>query len=259
MLTFEIESSDMNPFEAYGIQHLSPSSCNLFTSSPAMFVLQKCMGVRSPVGAAAHRGTAVEAGIVEGLMNGVDDAACIKVAQSEFNKLAAFTSDSRREKEENALPDMVKMGLAELRPYGKPTATQGKIEYQIEGLAVPMIGFFDLEWGNHGILTDIKTTHALPSKISTNHARQVALYCASRGNNLSARVTYVTPKKSATYHLENVDQHVQALAQIALTIQRFLSVSDDAKELAKLVVPEVDSFYFADPMARKAAYDVWGL
>ena len=124
---------------------------------------------------------------------------------------------------------------------------------------VPMIGFYDFEWANHGILTDLKTTHALPSKISTSHARQVALYVAARGSNLDARLTYVTSKKSATYHLENVAQHVLALEKIALTIQRFLSISDDPAELAAIVVPEVDSFYFADPMARKAAFDVWGL
>jgi hypothetical protein len=217
------------------------------------------MKKRSQVGAAAYRGTAVEAGVVEGLLNGTSDEECAALAKAEFDKLTALSGDSRREKEAGAIGDMVKMGLAELRPYGKPTSTQGKIEYRIEGLMVPMIGFYDLEWANHGILTDIKTTHALPSKISTSHARQVALYCAARGTGLDARLTYVTSKKSATYHLENVDQHVQALGRIALTIQRFLSISDDPAELAAIVVPEVDSFYFADPMARKAAFDVWGL
>ena len=224
-----------------------------------MFVLEKCMKKRSPVGAAAYRGTAVEAGIVEGLLNGSDDETCAAIAKTEFDKLTALSGDSRREKEAGAIGDMVKMGLAELRPYGQPTSTQGKIEYHIEGLMVPMIGFYDFEWANHGILTDLKTTHALPSKISTSHARQVALYVAARGNNLDARLTYVTSKKSATYHLENVAQHVLALEKIALTIQRFLSISDDPAELAAIVVPEVDSFYFADPMARKAAFDVWGL
>jgi hypothetical protein len=248
-----------NPFEVHNLQHLSPSACNLFTNSPAMFVLEKCMKKRSPVGAAAYRGTAVEAGIVEGLLNGSDDETCAAIAKIEFDKLTALSGDSRREKEAGAIGDMVKMGLAELRPYGQPTSTQGKIEYHIEGLMVPMIGFYDFEWANHGILTDLKTTHALPSKISTSHARQVALYVAARGNNLDARLTYVTSKKSATYHLENVAQHVLALEKIALTIQRFLSISDDPAELAAIVVPEVDSFYFADPMARKAAFDVWGL
>jgi hypothetical protein len=249
----------MNPFEAYEIEHLSPSSCNLFVSSPAMFVLQKCMKVRTQVGAAAHRGTAVESGVVAGILDGLSDDECVRLAQEEFKTLTALSGDSRREKEEGAIKDMVLTGLKELRPYGKPTSTQGKIEYRFDDLLVPMIGFYDVEWADHGILTDIKTTHALPSKISTNHARQVALYRAARGDNLDARISYITPKKSATYNLENAREHLLALEKIALTIQRFLSLSDDAKVLASYVVPEVDSFYFADPMARKAAFEVWGL
>jgi len=248
-----------NPFEAYEIEHLSPSSCNLFVSSPAMFVLQKCMKLRTQVGPAAHRGTAVESGIVAGIVDGLPEKECIEVAVAEFSKLTALSSDFRREKEEAALADFVKMGLKELKPYGKPSSTQGKIHYEFEGLAVPMLGFYDVEWEDHGVLTDIKTTHALPSKISTNHARQVALYRAARGDNLDARVSYITPKKSATYSLENPREHLEALRLIGLTIQRFLSLSDDPKVLASYVVPEVDSFYFGDPVSRKAAYDVWGL
>jgi hypothetical protein len=30
-------------------------------------------------------------------------------------------------------------------------------------------------------------------------------------------------------------------------------------ELASLVVPDVDSFYFNDPITRQAAFDVWGI
>jgi hypothetical protein len=247
-----------NPFSIHQIEHLSPSTCNLFAASPAMFVLQKLMKVRSPVGAAAHRGTAVESGIVA-FLEGASAKDAVEVAQQEFAKLTALSGDPRREKEEAAIGDMVLTGIKELRDYGKPSSTQGKIEYKVEGLAVPMIGFYDLEWDNHGVLTDLKTTHALPSKISTSHARQVALYRAARGDNLDARITYVTPKKSATYVLENPREHLAALEKIALTIQRFLSLSDDAKVLASYVVPEVDSFYFADPIARKAAYEVWGL
>jgi hypothetical protein len=255
---YQIENA-MNPFEVYEIEHLSPSSCNLFVASPAMFVLQKCMKLRTSVGPAAHRGTAVESGIVAGLVDGLPEKECIEVAVAEFDKLTSLSADGRREKEEAALADFVKMGLKELMPYGKPSTTQGAIKHQVEGLAVPMIGYYDVEWENHGVLTDIKTTHALPSKISTNHARQVALYRAARGDNLDARVSYITPKKSATYALENPREHLAALEAIALTIQRFLSLSDDAKVLASYVVPEVDSFYFSDPVSRKAAYDVWGL
>lgn len=248
----------MNPFEIHGLQHLSPSACNLFVSSPAMFVMEKLMKKRSPVGAAAHRGTAVEDGIAAAL-NGAPIAEAVQVANRRFSMLTALSSDPRREKEEAAIPDMVRVGFGELVPYGQPTSMQGKIEYKVDGLAVPMIGFYDFEWENHGILLDLKTTHALPSKISTNHARQVALYIAARRANSDARLCYVTSKKSAVYHLENVRQHVEALGTIALTIQRFLSISNDPHELAAIVCPDVDSFYFSDPLARQAAYELWKL
>jgi hypothetical protein len=201
----------------------------------------------------------VESGIVHCLLTGEPIAEGVKVANKQFASLAALTGDPRKEKEAAAVPEMVAMGVKELEGYGKPSSTQGKIEYRVEGLLVPMIGFYDLEWEDHGVLTDIKTTHALPSKISTNHARQVALYVAARGDNLDARVTYVTPKKSATYAIENKREHVRSLERIALTIQRFLGISDDPKELASLVVPDVDSYLFADPVSRQQTYEIWGL
>jgi hypothetical protein len=252
-------TSSENPFDAHGIEHLSPSTCNLFIGSPAMFVLDKILKRRQPVGAAAHRGTAVEEGIVLGLTTGINDNECISAARQTYSRLSAFTGDPKRDKEGEAIADFVKIGLAELRSYGKPTSTQGKVVYQIDGLSVPMLGFYDIAWEDKGILIDIKTSHALPNKIKVNHARQVALYAAVLGNNIDARLTYVTPKKVATYRLENIDEHLAALRKIALTIQSFLSLSKDPIELASLVVPDTDSFYFNDPLTRQAAFEVWGI
>lgn len=248
-----------DPFTAYGISHLSPSTCNLFIGSQAAFVLQKCLKKSNQVGDAAHRGTAVEKGVVYGLETGATDAECIKVAKDEFWRLTALSADPAHGKEAAAVPEMVKVGLAELRGYGKPTSTQGKIEYRFDSIAVPFIGYYDVEWSNHNILVDLKTTHALPSKISTNHARQVSLYAIARGNAIDPRVTYITPKKSATYRVENVSEHLASLERIGLAIQRFLSISEDPMELAKHVMPDVDSFYFKDAMTRQAVFEIWGV
>ena len=251
--------SDPNPFAAYGIEHLSPSSCNTFIASPAMFVLQKCLRKATSVGAAAHRGTSVETGVAHGLF---DRAAtltqCVDKAIAQFDELTAKLDDPRKDKERDNVPGMVAMGLEELRAYGVPSAAQGKVSRDVAGLSVPIIGYFDFEWEKHGILVDLKSIAACPSAIKINHARQVSLYKAERGN-ASARITYVTPKKVATYVLENSDQHIKALETIAKAVQKFLSVSDDAMELASMVVPDVDSFYFNDPESRQAAFEVWGI
>ena len=197
--------------------------------------------------------------VVHGLLTGATDDECIKVANEEFWTLTALSGDPARDKEQAAVPEMVKQGLKELRGYGPPTSTQGKIEHRFDGIAVPFIGFYDVEWANHNILVDLKTTHALPSKISTNHARQVSLYAVARGNEIDPRVAYVTPKKSATYRVEAVSEHVKSLERIGLAIQRFLSISEDPMELAQHVMPDVDSFYFKDPMTRQAVFEIWGV
>jgi elongation factor P--beta-lysine ligase len=179
-----------NPFEQHGIQHLSPSQINLFCSAPALWVMEKLLKIRSPVGAAAHRGTAAEDGIIAGLMEPekpVDE--CIEIAQRRFRELTALSRDPNRAKESEAIAGIVKQGLAELRPYGVPTSTQGKIEYRAEGIAVPIIGFYDAAWNHHGIMTDIKTQLRLNSQIKTPHARQVSLYKAAISDNIDARVT----------------------------------------------------------------------
>lgn len=249
-----------NPFEAHSITHLSPSTCNTFVAQPAAFVLQKCLKKNNPVGPAAHRGTAVEDGVAHGLLNpGASLADCVKVAREKFDTLCAFISGEKVDKERNSLAGMVEMGLTELKPYGVPSSTQGAISHNFDGLMVPMIGYYDFEWEQHGRLTDLKTSHALTSKIKINHARQVALYRAARGDNLQAMVTYITPKKRATYALENAREHVAALGKIGLAIQNFLSLSTDPMELASFVMPDVESFYFDDPATRQTVFEIWGV
>lgn len=250
----------MSPFERYGIEHLSPSSCNTFSAAPAAFILQKCMKRSNPVGPAAHRGTSVETGIAHGLQYPhapVEE--CISKALEQFNTLCALSIDSRADKERSAIPEMVKTGLVELRPYGIPSSMQGHVSHEVEGLSVPLIGYYDFEWSHKNVLIDLKTSHTVPSKIKLPHARQVSLYKAVRGDHLSARITYCAPKKVATYELENYREHLSALERICLTIQKFLSLSDDPLELASLVVPDVDSFFFNDPVTRQEVFQIWGV
>lgn len=251
--------SSFDPWSHYDIPHVSPSACNRFMSSPALYLQEYVFKKRSPVGPAAHRGSACELGIVAGLLGGKSVEECQNIALTHFDRLTALSPDPRKEKERAAVPKIVVKGIEELKGYGPPSSTQGEVRWVVEGLGVPFKGFYDMQWANHGIITDLKTTLALPSKISSSHARQVALYNAAAGDNYSARVTYVTPAKSATYQLENARDHMKSLERCALTIQRFLSLSRDKHELAALVIPDVDGFYYSDQQARQIAYEIWGI
>jgi hypothetical protein len=220
-----------------------------------MFVLERVLGLRQPVGSPAHRGTAVEDGVTYGLTNlSADVSECVAVAFKKYDTISALSSDKRREDYRATIPDMVKTALEELRPYGTPSRCQGFVEWRPDGLASPIVGYFDYEWEQHGVLVDLKTTEKLPSSIKIPHARQVALYTQS--DNVDARLTYTTPKKRATYRLENVREHRNALHQIALRVERFLSLSDDPEFFTAITAPDYESFYWGGP-ARNIGYDRW--
>jgi len=237
----------------------SPSSLNLFCASPSMFVLEKVLGRRQPVGSPAHRGTAVEDGVTVGLLN--PDAsieACTDAAFKTYDRVTALSGDKRRAEYRATIPDMVKSALEELRPYGIPTHTQQFVSWKPEGLAYPIVGYLDYRWEQHGILVDLKTTEKLPSSIKIPHARQVALYATMTGDNVDARLTYCTPKKRATYQLENTRDHLSALHQIALRCEAFLALSEDPEFFKSITIPDLDSFYWGGP-ARQLAFEHWGI
>lgn len=237
--------------------HLSPSTLNLFARQPALFVMEKLLKKPTRVGASAHRGTAAEAGIVHGLLDGqADIEACQAVAIQTFDRLTALSPDPRKAKEREAVPLIVARALPELRLYGVPDMVQTRVERELPTVPLPVIGFVDLGWSEHGITLDIKSQLRLSSEISTDHARQVALYI--HGTNHEGRLAYCTPAKMGVYRLENAKRHIHDLITIAKVMERFLSVSDDPTVLAGIVCPDLDSFYFSDPNTAALARETFG-
>lgn len=251
-------------FALHGISHLSASQINTFCAAPALWVMERLCGVRAGggVGVAAHRGTAAEAGIEVGLFDHEAPVEqCIDVALSRFDSLTAFKPGEYRDKERACIPGMVTVGLSELRQYGVPTkpddGRQHKIEVMLDGVSVPFLGFLDFVWDDHGIVVDLKTSGRLPSAISEAHARQGALYAKAK-SNYEVRFGYVTPKKVGVYRLEDVGEHLRGVVQIAQRMERLLRLSRDPMEIAGIMVPAFDSFYWSDPAVRQAGRDLYG-
>jgi hypothetical protein len=242
--------------DAY-VRH-SPSALNLFAAEPAMFVLERILGEKQIVGVPAHRGVAIEDGVTHGVVN--PKAAlrdCIDIALTKYDALTCLTGDPRRMQYRATIGDMVERAVSELRQYGVPSRTQGFIEWKPPGIELPIVGYFDYEWSQHGIIADLKTSEKMPSEIKTGHARQVALYALS--DNIDARLLYVTPKKMTPYRLENIREHRKALLRIAQTVERFLALSDEPEYFVSITMPDLDSFYWNNPASRQLAYKHWGV
>jgi hypothetical protein len=233
----------------------SPSSCNLFAASPSMFVLERVLGRKQPIGAPAHRGTAVEQGVTFGLEEVSTIQQAIDVALTRYDSLTALSADPRNDNYRRDIPEMVDQAVRMLAQYGVPSRTQGYVEWRPEGLQLPIIGYLDYEWADKGIIVDLKTTERMPAEIKRSHARQVATYCTS--DNTDARLCYVTPKKIECYHLESIAEHRAALVAIAQRVEKFLSLSDDPAFYVSITAPDLEHYMWSTPEARAMAWEHW--
>jgi hypothetical protein len=238
-------------FARHGIERLSPSSLNLWASEPALWVMERLLGHRTSPGAFAARGKAVEHGVQMGLMSPEQPIAeCVSAALGEFDREMALVTEDRRESERANIAGYVANALAELRQYGVPTAYQHRVEIQLDDVPIPVMGYVDWLFEQHGLIVDLKTGERLPAAISDAHGRQGAVYARAHGN-FGMRFAYVKPaagKKDgravAVYAMaaDDIRRHLAALREITLRLGRFLALSQDARELAGLLVPHYDDF-----------------
>ena len=183
----------MNPFERHGITRLSPSTLNHFAAEPAHWVMAASAEHARAASAAAARGTAVESGVHLGLI----DPACRSSTASPPPKPPSTarwrsTPMTGARAERANLPGYVTNALAELRPYGVPSAAQDRVEIWLDDVPVPIEGYPDWVFDDHGLIVDLKTTERLPSSISDTHGRQGAVYAKAHGN-YGMRFAYVKP------------------------------------------------------------------
>jgi len=249
-------------FNKHGITHLSASNVNLFIAQPAMWCASYLMKQKTPVGPAAHRGSAIETGIEAGLFDPeMPVEACQKLADETFVRLTRLSTHPNIDKERSLIAGAVEVGLAELRQYGIPakpeTGRQHKIEVNIPAVPIPVVGYLDFYWPDHGIILDLKTSSRVPSSISDAHARQGAIYL-KRGSNQQMRFAYCSGKKIAVYVLEEPEMHIAAFVRAVKSIETFLSLSDDSEKLTRALSPDLSSFYWNEPAARAVAKEIWG-
>jgi hypothetical protein len=257
----------MNGFARHGIEHLSASSLNLWAAEPAVWAMERLLGLRGPASALMARGKAVEEGIHGGLIDpqrALD--ACVEPALASFDREMVLNPDDRRDGERAQIPGYVEHGLAELRQYGIPSGYQDRVEIRLDDVPVPIIGFIDWRFDQHGMVVDLKTSERLPAAISLSHARQGAIYARAHDNS-AMRFAYVKPvaaKKDgravAVYELERteIDRQLIALREIALRLGRFLALSADARELCGLIVPDYERFHWSNAVTRARGVEVFG-
>lgn len=240
-------------FKRFGIEHLSASSINLWTDAPDLWVLRYVLKRSTPFGPAPKRGQAVEDAVVSILLGESEDAAVQKAEEGFDRQFFIGTEESSKERE--LIRPMTQVAVAELAGYGRPEFPEGGSQEKISinanfgGWSIPIIGFLDLVFPQHGLVVDLKTTSRIPSVMSSSHQLQRAIYHRAKGNQ-AIRFLYVSGKKSAW--LEDGDP-AECLARAKSQIARmdaFLRACPDADTARQIVPCNPNSFFWrgAEPL-----------
>lgn len=215
----------MNGFQKHNINHLSASAINLWINAPDVYIAKYLHGHKQAFGPAPRRGQCVETA-VHNALTGTDTDKAIANALELFDKTFPI-GDEKTTKERALIEPMTHIALEELRPFGTPDAggdEQHKISIEAkgDGWSIPVIGFLDLTYPQHGLIVDLKTTVRVPTKMSPDHQLQRAIYSAAMGNQ-SVKFLYCSAKK-ANWLEDGEVADVLAIAKQHITrLERFLS------------------------------------
>lgn len=248
----------MNSFERFKIKHLSPSNLNKASACLGAWVISYIYKFREPTNVNMARGSAVEHGVQMGLEDEFLDS--LEEAIKEFNKLTAMGCPQEARKTElEKFPGYVEQTIAGLENYGDPTGYQEKVSIELEGVPIPIIGYTDFTCGNDGAIVDLKTSKQVPGRITAGHRRQMAVYQHANSNQ-SIDVLYASPKKHAIYTLtaEEAKNSLEEIRQTAMRLEKLLDNFETKEELAAVVIPDYDSFYFNGMEIRAKAKDIFG-
>lgn len=243
-----------DPFKAHGINYLSPSSINTYINDQSLWVARYLFKIKSSSGASAVRGIATEFVLADKYEKGVFDYNLLDV---KFMSLCAESGidlgDVKTAKEKNLLKGFGSV-IDKNFVYKDLEAYQEKVEVPIDDMPVPIMGYIDFRFKDK--IVDLKTTTRMPSKPTEAQKRQMALYSMAYPNS-SVDLFFATPKEYKKFTLKNLTLYKKQLRKVALSIQKFLSISDDKHELASLMYPNLDSWLWSG--MKEEANKIWSV
>jgi hypothetical protein len=250
----------MNGWQLHNISHSSPSSLNMFADCAGAWLAKYRFGHNFKFGVAPQIGVLVEKVVANALLERMSLEDAIKEAEGVFNKNNALNTSEKDRERVADIGAMATLAYEELKQYGKPDFDgddQHKIELMCkgDGWELPVIGYLDFKYPQHGLVVDLKTTLRIPSTMSDGHRRQQAIYSRALGN-CGVKFLYVSPKKVSLLSNEDEGESLRQVKAILNRQEKFLKAGD--AEFLKSIVPvNTASFYWNNE--EKALFNLYGI
>lgn len=238
-------------------QHMSPSNINGFISWRSKWYLERIAQAKLPFGPEGHRGSAVEHGVTFGLIQGAPLADCHALALKDFDDLTKDLDVDDSAECRGPIPAMVTALIDALKPFGKVTSTQRRVERTYDAIpGLKWLGYADVIFEDK-LCVDIKTKGRTPSELPSDWGRQGVFYrdCLQMPVKFVCAIPLKGGVKIVQFDLENHDGYRNEMIEATKAMDRLLSLPKES--LADVFMPSPDDWFLKDPMAFNAAKEVW--
>ena len=272
---------DLKVFEKFETEnHLLPFSASRLKSyknNKAKFFLDYVLGYPRVSNARMERGKAVEFGIDQYLLKGLEEKECVKIAVNFFKSATSFIDDDEdKQKQYDLIKPMVKQIWINLNEFWEQSSIEKTFvgnQIHIETLiyGTPFIGFIDYIFESEDTIyiIDLKTKDRF--MLTYDDKLQMAIYKKSFQEKTSKNIncsfllaTGKEPRRKDQKVCEFVpfipDYDYIGEAETHLkSLEHTLKLANSIDDLKILFSPKLDDYEWKDEDAKKHRQDVWGI
>lgn len=272
---------DKKIFEKFNLLPFSPSRLNSFKNFPCGFVLRYIYEYDFPANEKMVRGSAIEHGIHYYLSNQNEKAELVdNINQSLYEEAkrtmfnyyddgTKFVLDQdKAEKERSMLEPSFNIALNCLLDdnitFKGSDFVTSQMEVSTEILGVPFRGYVDFVFESEQLVTviDLKSKSRLQknrSDILQQAIYKKALREKYKDKAVDVSMLIVTPKKYEIVDILNTEKEMKEIEMSLISLANMMKICKTKDNVASLITPNLDDWYWSDKDKVLAREEIWGI
>jgi len=272
---------DKKIFEKFNLLPFSPSRLNSFKNFPCGFVLRYIYEYDFPANEKMVRGSAIEHGIhyylsnqneKAELVNNINQSLYEEAKRTMFNYYddgTKFVLDQdKAEKERSMLEPSFNIALNCLLDdnitFKGSDFVTSQMEVTTEILGVPFRGYVDFVFESEQLVTviDLKSKSRLQknrSDILQQAIYKKALREKYKDKAVDVSMLIVTPKKYEIVDILNTEKEMKEIEMSLISLANMMKICKTKDNVASLITPNLDDWYWSDKDKVLAREEIWGI
>jgi len=272
---------DKKIFEKFNLLPFSPSRLNSFKNFPCGFVLRYIYEYDFPANEKMVRGSAIEHGIhyylsnqneKAELVNNINQSLYEEAKRTMFNYYddgTKFVLDQdKAEKERSMLEPSFNIALNCLLDdnitFKGSDFVTSQMEVSTEILGVPFRGYVDFVFESEQLVTviDLKSKSRLQknrSDILQQAIYKKALREKYKDKAVDVSMLIVTPKKYEYVDILNTEKEMKEIEISLISLANMMKICKTKDNVASLITPNLDDWYWSDKDKVLAREEIWGI